>query len=96
MRTTIEIDDALMAEAQKVSGHPSKKQTVEQAAPFDDQAVAAAASPRSFRKISLAGRPRPESPRAGGQLIATQLVVWAKARANSVTCAVPTRSGLSI
>jgi Arc/MetJ family transcription regulator len=31
MRTTIEIDDALMAEAQKVSGHASKKQTVEQA-----------------------------------------------------------------
>jgi Arc/MetJ family transcription regulator len=31
MRTTIEIDDALMAEAQKVSGQASKKQTVEQA-----------------------------------------------------------------
>jgi Arc/MetJ family transcription regulator len=31
MRTTIEIDDALMAEAQKVSGHVSKKQTVEEA-----------------------------------------------------------------
>jgi len=28
MRTTIEIDDALMAEAQKVSGHATKKQTV--------------------------------------------------------------------
>ena len=32
MRTTIGIDDALMAEAQKVSGHVSKKQTVEEAA----------------------------------------------------------------
>jgi len=31
MRTNIEIDDALMAEAQKVSGQASKKQTVEQA-----------------------------------------------------------------
>lgn len=31
MRTNIEIDDALMAEAQKVSGRPTKKQTVEQA-----------------------------------------------------------------
>jgi Arc/MetJ family transcription regulator len=31
MRTNIEIDDALMAEAQKASGHPTKKQTVEQA-----------------------------------------------------------------
>jgi Arc/MetJ family transcription regulator len=31
MRTNIEIDDALMAEARKVSGHASKKQTVEQA-----------------------------------------------------------------
>ena len=31
MRTTIEIDDALMAEAQKASGHATKKQTVEQA-----------------------------------------------------------------
>ena len=31
MRTTIEIDDALMAEARKVSGQASKKQTVEQA-----------------------------------------------------------------
>jgi len=31
MRTNIEIDDALMAEAQKVSGQPTKKQTVEQA-----------------------------------------------------------------
>jgi Arc/MetJ family transcription regulator len=30
MRTTIEIDDALMAEAQKASGQ-TKKQTVEQA-----------------------------------------------------------------
>ena len=31
MRTTIDIDDALMAEAQKASGHATKKQTVEQA-----------------------------------------------------------------
>jgi Arc/MetJ family transcription regulator len=31
MRTNIEIDDALMAEAQKVSGHGTKKQTVEEA-----------------------------------------------------------------
>jgi Arc/MetJ family transcription regulator len=31
MRTTIEIDDTLMAEAQKVSGQASKKKTVEQA-----------------------------------------------------------------
>ena len=31
MRTNIEIDDALMAEAQKISGHATKKHTVEQA-----------------------------------------------------------------
>jgi Arc/MetJ family transcription regulator len=31
MRTNIDIDDALMAEAQKASGQPTKKQTVEQA-----------------------------------------------------------------
>ena len=31
MRTTIEIDDDLMAEAQKASGQVTKKQTVEQA-----------------------------------------------------------------
>ncbi len=31
MRTNIEIDDLLMKEAQKVSGHATKKQTVEQA-----------------------------------------------------------------
>jgi Arc/MetJ family transcription regulator len=31
MRTNIEIDDALMAEAQKASGHRNKKQTVEEA-----------------------------------------------------------------
>lgn len=31
MRTNIDIDDALMEEAQKVSGHATKKQTVEQA-----------------------------------------------------------------
>ena len=31
MRTNIEIDDSLMAEAQKVSGHATKKQTVEEA-----------------------------------------------------------------
>ena len=31
MRTNIDIDDALMAEAQKASGHATKKQTVEQA-----------------------------------------------------------------
>ena len=31
MRTNIEIDDTLMAEAQKVSGYTTKKQTVEEA-----------------------------------------------------------------
>jgi Arc/MetJ family transcription regulator len=31
MRINIEIDDALMAEAQRVSGHATKKHTVEQA-----------------------------------------------------------------
>ena len=31
MRTNIDIDDALMTEAQKASGHATKKQTVEQA-----------------------------------------------------------------
>ena len=31
MRTNIEIDDTLMAEAQRASGEPTKKQTVEQA-----------------------------------------------------------------
>ena len=31
MRTNIEIDDALMAEAQKACGQATKKQTVEQA-----------------------------------------------------------------
>jgi Arc/MetJ family transcription regulator len=31
MRTNIEIDDRLMAEAQKVSGQATKKQTVEEA-----------------------------------------------------------------
>ena len=31
MRTNIEIDDKLMAEAQKASGQPTKKQTVEEA-----------------------------------------------------------------
>jgi Arc/MetJ family transcription regulator len=31
VRTNIEIDDALMAEAQKLSGQSTKKQTVEQA-----------------------------------------------------------------
>jgi Arc/MetJ family transcription regulator len=31
MRTNIDIDDALMAEAQRISGQPTKKQTVEEA-----------------------------------------------------------------
>jgi Arc/MetJ family transcription regulator len=31
MRTNIDIDDALMAEAQKASGYVTKKQTVEEA-----------------------------------------------------------------
>jgi Arc/MetJ family transcription regulator len=31
MRTNIDIDDMLMTEAQKASGHATKKQTVEQA-----------------------------------------------------------------
>jgi Arc/MetJ family transcription regulator len=31
MRTNIEINDVLMREAQKVSGHATKKQTVEEA-----------------------------------------------------------------
>jgi Arc/MetJ family transcription regulator len=30
MRTNIEIDDALMAQAQKACGHATKKQTVEE------------------------------------------------------------------
>ena len=35
MRTNIEIDDALMVEAQKASGHATKKQTVEEALRYD-------------------------------------------------------------
>jgi Arc/MetJ family transcription regulator len=31
MRTNIEIDDGLMSEAQRASGHATKKQTVEEA-----------------------------------------------------------------
>jgi len=31
MRTNIEIDDALMSEARKLSGHATKKETVEEA-----------------------------------------------------------------
>jgi Arc/MetJ family transcription regulator len=31
MRTNIDIDDTLMAQAQKASGQPTKKQTVEEA-----------------------------------------------------------------
>ena len=31
MRTNIEIDDRLMAEARKASGHATKKQTIEEA-----------------------------------------------------------------
>jgi Arc/MetJ family transcription regulator len=31
MRTNIEIDDTLMAEAKKASGHATKKETIEQA-----------------------------------------------------------------
>jgi Arc/MetJ family transcription regulator len=31
MRTNIDIDDTLMAQAQKASGHTTKKQTVEEA-----------------------------------------------------------------
>jgi Arc/MetJ family transcription regulator len=31
MRTNIEIDDALMAQARKAAGHATKKQTVEEA-----------------------------------------------------------------
>ncbi|MBV8187147.1 MAG: type II toxin-antitoxin system VapB family antitoxin, partial [Alphaproteobacteria bacterium] len=31
MRTNIDIDDALMAEAQRLSGNATKKQTVEEA-----------------------------------------------------------------
>ena len=31
MRTNVEIDDTLMTEAQKASGHATKKQTVEEA-----------------------------------------------------------------
>ena len=31
MRTNIEIDDTLMAEAQRASGHATKKETVEEA-----------------------------------------------------------------
>jgi len=41
MRTNIEIDDVLMREAQKASGHATKKQTVEEALPTDDQNAAA-------------------------------------------------------
>jgi len=57
MRTNIDIDDVLMAEAQAACGHATKKQTVEEALPPDDQAVAAAGSGCCLRPISLAWQP---------------------------------------
>jgi hypothetical protein len=53
IRTNIEIDDGLMAEAQKGSGQANKKQTVEEALP-DGQVASATEGRRCVRQIPLA------------------------------------------
>jgi len=76
MRTNIEIDDALMAEAQKASGQATKKQTVEAGASFDDQIATAAGSRRRFWQISLARQPCSEPKGASNPVIVVVSSVW--------------------
>jgi uncharacterized protein (DUF4415 family) len=68
MRTYIEIDDALMAEAQKACQCATKKQIAEQALRFNGQIATAIRGRRGLRQIPLVGQPRPESQEAPGRL----------------------------
>ena len=75
MRTNIDIDDALMAEAQKVSGQATKKQTVEQALRLIK--VAQSASGRcGVWQVPLARRPCAQPQGAGPALIVVDTSVW--------------------
>jgi Arc/MetJ family transcription regulator len=75
MRTNIEIDDELMAEAQKVSGQATKRQTVEQALRLmirlrRQQEVRAAFGKYRWRQ------PRPEPRRTRDPVIVVGSSVW--------------------
>jgi len=64
MRVNMNIDDALMTEAQKASGHATKKQTVEQALRLMIRLRQQQEVDLSFRQIPLARQPRPKPQRA--------------------------------
>ena len=55
MRTNIEIDDALMKEAQKASGHATKKKTVEEALRLMVKLRRQADARKGFGKIPWCG-----------------------------------------
>ncbi len=67
MRTNIDIDDTLMAEAQEASGHATKKQTVEQALRL---------MIRLRRQQEASAQSRSEPQRARDQLIVVDSSVW--------------------
>ena len=76
MRTNIEIDDALMEQAQKASGNRNKKQTVEQALRLDGEAARAAGG-RRLRSASTAGAAiSPGSQRTRGRVIVVDSSIW--------------------
>lgn len=69
MRTNIEIDDTLMAEAQKASGHATKKQTVEQALRLMIRLRRQQDVDAAFGKYRWARQPRSEPQRASDRVI---------------------------
>jgi len=76
MRTNIEIDDTLMAEAQKASGHATKKQTVEQALRLMIRLRRQPRGRRGVRQIPLARQSCPEPQRARERVIVVDSSVW--------------------
>jgi hypothetical protein len=76
MRTNIDIDDTLMAEAQKASDHTTKKQTVGRSASLDGEAAAAAARRFGFRQVQLARQSCPEPQRPTRGVIVVNRSVW--------------------
>src|SRR3954470_23932240 len=76
MRTNIAIDDALMAEAQKLSGHTTKKQTVEEALRLMVRLRRQHEVGAAFGKYRWARQPCPEPQGASDWVIVVDSSVW--------------------
>jgi len=85
MTTSIDVDDALLREAQRVAGHAAKEKTVEQALRLmirlrQQQEVDAA-----FGKIPPARQPRPKPDRAKKVIAVASLVGCGDRKLTAVT-----------